>query len=177
MANRDLHLDFINVGLSKRRDKDQFRTLRSISPLAGPEIELNGQKLLNFCSNDYLGLAKHPSLIEASNNFTSRFGTGSTASRLISGSLDIHTNLERELAQWLGEEAALLFNAGYQANSSIIPALAGPKSLIVADKLCHNSMIAGIKQSGAKFLRYRHNDLDHLKQLLDREAEHAYDRI
>lgn len=131
--------------------------------------------LVNLSSNDYLGLLGDAALRE-------RFYDGlagedrllsAASSRLLTGNTEAAEALERELAEAYGAEAALVFGSGYHANSGILPALVGPRSLIVADKLCHASMIDGIRASGCAFFRYRHNDLAHARQLLERHAAEA----
>lgn len=129
-------------------------------------LELNGETFLNFCSNDYLGLATHPELTERSVQYTMHYGTGSSSSRLVSGSLQIHHDLEQKIAALYRREAALLFSSGFLANSTLLPALTDRGDLILADKLCHNSLLHGCMLSRAEFRRFRHNDCNHLEELL-----------
>ncbi|MBA3015038.1 MAG: 8-amino-7-oxononanoate synthase [Proteobacteria bacterium] len=138
--------------------------------------KVNGQTVINFSSNDYLGLARHPALVEGSARFIHAHGTGSTASRLVCGTAPTVAGIETHLASLKEKEAALIMNSGFQANVSLIPALANRKSLILADRLCHNSIIQGVLLSRARLLRFRHNDLSHLEELLGRHA-HTTDRI
>ncbi len=139
-------------------------------------IEIDGQPVINFSSNDYLGLARHPALIEGSSRYLARYGAGSTASRLVCGNYPCFTELETRLAAMKGAEAALIMNSGFQANVSLIPALVNRDSLVLADRLCHNSINQGTLLSRARLLRFRHNDLDHLRELLQRHGQ-AYQRI
>ena len=142
---------------------------RCLTPLhssVGPVVEIEGRQILLLASNDYLGLAMHPEVIQAAIEATQRFGTGAGASRLISGSLPPHQELESALAQFKGTEAALTFSSGYLANIGTIPALAEQGGLILADRLCHASLIDGCRLSAADFRIYRHNDTSHLKSLL-----------
>jgi len=142
---------------------------RHITPLhsgVGPMVEMAGRQILLLASNDYLGLATHPEVVQSAIEATQRFGTGAGAARLISGSLPPHQELESVLAQFKGTEAALTFSSGYLANIGTIPALIGRGGLILADRLCHASLIDGCRLSAADFRVYRHNDTDHLQSLL-----------
>jgi len=131
-----------------------------------PFVEVKGRRLVNFSSNDYLGLAAHPLLVERGHAFAQAYGAGSRASRLVCGSHPGYLKVEAKLARLKGTEAALVLNSGWQANLGLLAALAGPKDLVLMDKLVHNSLIQGVLASGAPFKRFRHNDLDHLAQLL-----------
>jgi 8-amino-7-oxononanoate synthase len=142
---------------------------RHLTPLhsgVGPVVEMTGRQILLLASNDYLGLAGHPEVIQAAIEATQRFGAGAGASRLISGSLPSHQELESTLAQFKGTEAALIFSSGYLANIGTIPALSEQGGLILADRLCHASLIDGCRLSAADFRIYRHNDTTHLQSLL-----------
>jgi 8-amino-7-oxononanoate synthase len=142
---------------------------RHLIPLhsgTGPMVEMTGRQILLFASNDYLGLAMHPEVIQSAIEATQRFGTGTGAARLVSGSLPPHQELESALAHFKGTEAALTFSSGYLANIGAIPALIGQGGLILADRLCHASLIDGCRLSAADFRIYRHNDIDHLQSLL-----------
>ncbi|MEZ0329801.1 MAG: 8-amino-7-oxononanoate synthase [Dissulfuribacterales bacterium] len=127
-------------------------------------------ELLNFSSNDYLGLARDASLIQGAIKAMDLWGVGATGSRLMSGDLTIHHELEKELAAFKGTEAALLFGAGYLANTGVISGLISRNDVILADKLVHASILDGILLSRAEFYRFRHNDMGHLKELL---TDHA----
>lgn len=143
--------------------------LREISVLdspSGPLMSLNGQNTLQFASNDYLGLANHPQLKHAALKAIEQFGVGAGASRLISGNLTPHDDLEKALARFFGTEAALILSSGYAANIGIIPSLIAPEGIIFADRLCHASLIDGCRLSRAKLRVFHHNDIDHLKSLL-----------
>lgn len=129
-------------------------------------IVVNGRDLLLFCSNDYLGLASHPALATAAAAAMERFGFGSGASRLVSGTCFLHRELEEELARFKRSDDAVLFNSGYAANTSLLPALAGEGDLIFSDALNHASIIDGCRLSRARTVVYRHRDPDHLEDLL-----------
>ena len=142
MSDNEFKYSFIKKALDQRKSEGRFRALSIIDPsLEGPEIIVDGKKLINFCSNDYLGLAAHPIVIERSKEFLEKYGAGSTSSRLISGTLNIHDQLESKLAKTFGFESVLIFNSGFQANVSIISAIADRNSLILIDKKCHNSLV------------------------------------
>ena len=142
---------------------------RRLTPLysgVGPVVEMAGRQILLLASNDYLGLAMHPEVIQSAIEATHRFGAGTGASRLVSGSMPPHQELESALAQFKGTETALTFSSGYLANIGTIPALVEQGGLILADRLCHASLIDGCRLSAADFRIYRHNDTSHLKSLL-----------
>lgn len=127
-----------------------------------------GRAVILLSSNDYLGLSTHPQVIQAAIEATERYGTGSGASRLVSGSLPPHAALENALAKFKGAEASLVFGAGYLANIGVIPNLIGRGDLIFADRLCHASLIDGCRLSQADFRVFRHGDCAHLEVLLRR---------
>lgn len=148
-----------------------LRTLREIESAQGPRVTIGGREYLLLCSNNYLGLADHPDLIEASCRATKDFGTGSGASRLVSGSMSLHHQLEDRIAEFKGTEAALVYNSGYAANNGIIQGLLGPQDTVFSDSLNHASIIDGCRLSGARIQIYPHNDLTVLEQLLQRESK------
>lgn len=146
-------------------------------PRAG-EIIRDGRCLINFSSNDYLGLAHHPAVIARAQDWAGRYGAGSTASRLVCGTLEGHVQVERKLAALKGTAAALVFNSGFQANQAILAALlaeevAGPQPLVLADKLIHASMYEGLRSAGVMPKRFRHNDLAHLRELLQKARDES----
>jgi 8-amino-7-oxononanoate synthase len=145
------------------------RQLREINPISARECLVEGinKSCIDFSSNNYLGIADHPKLKEEAVRWTLLLGTGSKASRLVSGTFPEYTDLERRIAEWKGSEDALILGSGYMANTGIIPAVAERKSVIFADKLNHASLNAGCNLSGAKFLRYGHNDLADLEKKVE----------
>jgi len=146
---------------------ESFR--RALSPAdkrGRGRIYLGGEEYIDFSSNDYLGLSCHPRLVAAFVEAAGKFGTGASASRLLSGDLSLHHELEEKTAAFKGKEAALVFNSGYQANIGIIPSLCGRRDAVFSDRLAHASIIDGILLSGAAHLRFRHNDAGHLEKLL-----------
>ncbi|MEW6543008.1 MAG: 8-amino-7-oxononanoate synthase [Nitrospirota bacterium] len=147
-------------------ERHLLRRLRLVESPPGPEVVVDGRPVVLLASNDYLGLATHPALKQAAVAAIDRFGVGSGASRLVSGTLPPHRELEDALARFKGTEAALTFGSGYLANVGLIPALIGAGGLILADRLCHASLLDGCRLSGADRRRFRHNDPDHLASLL-----------
>lgn len=143
-----------------------YRSPKTIVSKPGPMIELDGKMVVNFASNDYLGLAGDDRLIQAAIAATQQWGTGSTGSRLLSGHRPIHRELERAIAQWKQTGDAIVFSSGYLANLGTITALVGPRDLILSDTYNHSSLKNGAKLSGAKVLDYQHCDTQHLKTLL-----------
>lgn len=143
-----------------------FRRLRLLDSAQGPTARLDGAEVILFSSNDYLGLCAHPKVTAAAVECVQRYGWGAGAARLLAGSMAPHMELERQMAQFLGKEAALLFNTGYAVNTGVLAAMMGRGDLIFADKLAHASIIDGARQSGAKLVRFAHNDPDSLEKLL-----------
>jgi 8-amino-7-oxononanoate synthase len=147
---------FIEAFLEERRSADRLRQL----PSGGPD------GLTDVASNDYLGMRRRPALTEAAIAAVKDHGAGSGASRLLGGTTPLHAELERMLAAYSGREAALLFNSGYQLNTSLLPALASRDTRVYMDRLNHNSLYQGAVASRAVFRRYHHADLAHLESLL-----------
>jgi 8-amino-7-oxononanoate synthase len=155
--------------LLHQKQKGLLRALRPIQARCKAKISLGGKDYIDFCSNDYLGFAGHPRLLEAAKEAIQEFGTASSASRLLSGDLEIHHQLEEAVASFKGKEAALVFNSGYQANVGIISALYTKGDCIFSDRLNHASIIDGIILSGARLFRFPHNNLEQLEDLLKRK--------
>jgi 8-amino-7-oxononanoate synthase len=149
--------------LEKRRAVGLYRSRRIIEGAQGPELVVDGRRLLAFCSNDYLGLAADPRLAEAVKRGVARYGVGSGAAHLISGHGKAHHALEDELAEFAGRERALLFSTGYMANLGVISALQGRGDTVLEDRLNHASLIDGGLLSRARFRRYPHADVDALE--------------
>jgi len=159
--------DFFQEQLEALRARSLDRHLREISSAQGPEIGVGSRRLINFSSNDYLGLANDPRLREAAIAAIGDFGVGAGASRLISGTQSPHLRLERALAKWKGSEAALCFSSGYAAALGTIPALVSKNDVVLLDKLCHASLIDGAKLSGAILRVFPHNHLGKLEGHLE----------
>ncbi|MBU0677448.1 MAG: 8-amino-7-oxononanoate synthase [Verrucomicrobia bacterium] len=161
---------WIDDELRKLRVDNLERHIR-VFPHAGGKINIDGHEVLNFSSNDYLNLAGRPELARAAKRAIDDFGAGSAASRLVTGTLPIHDELEMQLARHKGYPAAILFGSGYLANSSTVPALVGRNDTIFADRFIHASMIDAAKLSDARLVRFRHNDCGHLEELLTMHAD------
>lgn len=159
-----------------RQDAGLWRTLRDVDPLQNGHVRLSGRLLVNFSSNNYMGLSSHPDLIERARTWTERWGTGAGASRLVSGNLSLFSRIENKLIRGKGCEAALIFSAGFQANTTLLSALLDRQILgqvpqVFSDRLNHASLHHGCKAAGVRQLRYRHNDLNHLESLLQKRAQ------
>ena len=164
-------MDAFKQQLEQLSAKNQYRSIPDLVH-QGRYIMRENRKMLNMSSNDYLGLASNENLRQS---FLQQYGDNfpsftSSSSRLLTGNFPVYTDLEQFIAQRFQRESALLFNSGYHANLGILPALTTTKSLILADKLVHASMIDGIRLSQCEFFRYRHNDYEHLKSLLEKNA-------
>ncbi|BFM13355.1 8-amino-7-oxononanoate synthase [Simiduia litorea] len=152
--------------LQQRRAQHLYRSRRELQTAQAPEVTIDGQDFLAFCSNDYLGLANHPLVVEAFVAAAKHYGVGSGASHLVCGHTQEHHALEEELAAFTGRDRALLFSTGYMANLGVINALVGAGDCIFEDKLNHASLLDGGLSSGAKFQRFLHNDVTQLERKL-----------
>ncbi|WP_395393450.1 8-amino-7-oxononanoate synthase [Novosphingobium sp. BL-8A] len=170
---------FLAASLARIDGAGQRRVLRPAALTTAGRIRRDGRELVDFSSNDYLGLATHPLLAERAAEWTREHGTGSGASRLVTGTSPAHLAVEARIAKFKHAEAALVFASGWQANAATIPALiaAMPGVAVFADRLIHASMHAGVAMSGARQHRFRHNDLDHLEQLLATKGAEAPARL
>lgn len=167
-----LYADFLN----NQEKQSLKRELVSLKRPSTREITVNGQDFLNFSSNDYLGLCYHPLLIKRAKEWTTQYGAGSGASRLVTGNLEIFTTLENKIAAFKKKQAALVMVSGFQTNVSVLPALFDKKILgatpfIFSDKLNHASMHVGCNAAGISQIRYRHNDMAHLEELLEKHKD------
>jgi glycine C-acetyltransferase len=142
------------------------RDMRFISSSVGRTAVVDGKETVIFCSNNYLGLANHPAVIEAVTRTLSEYGWGACASRLLAGTLTPHVELEEKIAEFLDTDMAALFSTGYNANMAVLTALLGKGDLVIADRLVHASIIDGIRLSGAALERFAHNDMDDLDRIL-----------
>ena len=157
---------FIDSELQSIKDGGLYRRLRRVESDQDSTLTLDGRTVINFSSNNYLGIANHPALAVAAKDAIDRYGCGSGASRLISGNMALHEELEAQLAAFKGTEAALVFNSGFQANTGILSTLAGDGDVIFSDALNHASIIDGCRLSRATTQVYRHCDLGQLEQQL-----------
>ena len=161
-----MNTEILKKDLQELESLGIFRTLKTVDSPQGREIILEGKRVLNFCSNDYLGLANDARIKAAALEAIEEYGFGSGASRLICGNMLAHEKLEADLAQFKNTESALLFSSGYMANTGIIPALMDHRSVVLSDKLNHASIIDGIILSRAKLVRYPHADMQALQGIL-----------
>ena len=147
-----------------------YRRLRRVENDQGPMLRLDGREVINFSSNNYLGIANHAALASAAKEAIDRYGCGSGASRLISGNMTLHEELENRLAAFKGTEAALVFNSGFQANSGVLSTLTGEGDVILSDALNHASIIDGCRLARAKTIVYEHGDINRLEAALKQAA-------
>ena len=159
-------LHWIKEELDLIRDKKLFRVLTELQSGQSPEIIIEGKCYILLASNNYLGLTTDPKVKEAARRALEKYGTGSGGSRLVSGSTDLHRELEERIADFKKTEAAILFSSGYLANMGTISALVGPGDIIYSDELNHASIIDGCRLSHAEVKIYKHSDIEHLSSLL-----------
>jgi 8-amino-7-oxononanoate synthase len=162
-------MEYIEKFLHNRAEKGLLRVLQPASYRKNGRIYIDDKEYVDFSSNDYLGFSNHPKLIEAAQRALIKYGAGSSASRLLSGDLDMHHELEEETARLKNKERALVFNSGYQANTGIISSFCTAGDAVFCDRLSHASIIDGICLSGARMFRFRHNDIGHLEDMLKKE--------
>ena len=158
----------LNARLAVRRADNLYRHRPLLESPQGPQVVVDGQPLLAFCNNDYLGLANHPQVIEAWQAGASRWGVGGGASHLVIGHSTPHHALEEALAEFTGRERALLFSNGYMANMGAVTALVGQGDTVLEDRLNHASLLDAGLLSGARFNRYLHNDAVSLTKRLEK---------
>ena len=167
---------WIQDELANLRRSGLFTTIRTLSSPQGAWLIVDGHQVLNFCSNNYLGLANHPRLVQAAKEAIERYGVGPAAVRTIAGTMDIHLELERKLAAFKGVESAITFQSGFNANLGTIPALVGKNDLIFSDELNHASIIDGSRLSGAQVTRYAHCDPDDLRRVISESRKESHAR-
>jgi 8-amino-7-oxononanoate synthase len=159
--------DALCLARQQREEQRLQRNIRWLDESSGTEVTWEGRRLINFSSNDYLGLAQHPRLKQAAIEATEKWGSGAGAARLICGTLPVHRALEATIATFKGTAAALSFSSGYAAAVGTICALVGSDDVVVIDKLVHASLVDGARLSGAKLRVFRHNDVDDLRTILE----------
>jgi 8-amino-7-oxononanoate synthase len=159
--------------LEELRESGLHRRLRLVESPQGPQVELDGEPVLMLCSNDYLGLADHARVRTAASDAAMKWGAGAGASRLVSGNMPLHGELEARLAEFKGKPSALLFGSGYLANVGVVSALAGEGEVVFSDELNHASIIDGCRLSKAETFVYRHGDTEHLAWGLRRAGERS----
>lgn len=168
-------LDWIQQEIDALKEAGLYNRIRTISSPQGAWLVVDGKRVLNFCSNNYLGLANDPRLVKAAKEAVDRYGVGPAAVRSIAGTLDLHTELEHRMAAFKGVEAALTFQSGFNANIATIPALVGKEDAIFSDELNHASIIDGCRLSGARIIRYAHNNPQDLERVIQ-ENQGSYRR-
>jgi glycine C-acetyltransferase len=161
-----IRTDWIIQELETLKSQGLYNRIRTIGSPQGPWLLVDGKKALNFCSNNYLGLANHPRLISAVNKAMAEMGVGPAAVRTIAGTMTLHLELEKRLAAFKGVEAAITFQSGFQANTATIPALIGKEDVIFSDRLNHASIIDGCRLSGGKIIPYEHCDISSLEAVI-----------
>ena len=162
----DDKLQWIQNELQNLKDSGLYNRIRTLGSPQGAWLVVDGSRTLNFCSNNYLGLANHPRLVEAACKALETHGVGPAAVRTIAGTMDLHLELEKRLASFKGVEGAITFQSGFNANLAVIPALVGKSDVIFSDELNHASIIDGCRLSGAKIVRYAHCDPGDLDRAL-----------
>ncbi|MDB0046986.1 8-amino-7-oxononanoate synthase [Porticoccaceae bacterium] len=160
----------LQARLNLRREEHLYRTRLNVASGCSSTLSVEGRSLINFCSNDYLGLAGHPDISLALKQAADVYGTGSGASHLVSGHSVVHHELEEQLAEYTGRPRALLFSTGYMANIGAINALIGRRDLVLQDQLNHASLLDGGRLSQADFQRYKHVDMASLEQRLEQSS-------
>jgi glycine C-acetyltransferase len=151
-------LDWLNQEIADLKEQGLYNRIRTIGSPQGAWLTVDGKNVLNFCSNNYLGLANHPKVVEAAREATKKYGVGPAAVRSIAGTMDLHVQLEQRLAKFKGAEDVITFQSGFTANLGTISALVGKEDVIFSDRLNHASIIDGCRLSGAKIVAYEHND-------------------
>ncbi len=159
-------LNWIQEELQGLKETGFYNTIRTLGSAQDAWLQVDGKKVLNFCSNNYLGLANHPRLLQAARDAMDIYGIGPAAVRSIAGTMDLHLALEQRLAKFKRVESAITFQSGFNANLATIPALVGKDDGIFSDELNHASIIDGCRLSGAKIVRYAHCDVEDLRSVL-----------
>jgi glycine C-acetyltransferase len=151
-------LDWLTQEIDGLKEQGLYNHIRTIGSAQGAWLTVDGKNVLNFCSNNYLGLANHPKIVEAAKEATKKYGVGPAAVRSIAGTMDLHVQLEQRLAKFKGAEDVITFQSGFAANLGTISALVGKEDVVFSDRLNHASIIDGCRLSGAKIIPYEHND-------------------
>ncbi len=159
-------LAWIGEELQALRDAGLYNHIRTLGSPQGAWLQVDGQRVLNFCSNNYLGLANHPRLLAAAEEAMRTYGLGPAAVRSIAGTMDLHVELDKRMAAFKGVEAAITLQSGFTANLAVLPALVGKQDAIFSDELNHASIIDGSRLSGATIIRYKHCDPADLQRVL-----------
>ncbi|HKL13441.1 MAG TPA: glycine C-acetyltransferase [Halanaerobiales bacterium] len=168
--NKDFQ-DFMDKELEELKDEGLYNTIRTLEGPQGAWVEMEGKEVLNFSSNNYLGLANHPDTVQAAKKALMNYGVGPGAVRTIAGTMELHNKLEEKLADFKKVEAALTFQSGYNSNLSVIPAIVGKGDVIYSDELNHASIIDACRLSGAKVKVYKHGDMNSLEEILKEDRD------
>jgi len=174
-ASRPNPLGFLDEELAALRERNLYRPLRVMSSAQGPIVSIDDRRLISLSSNDYLGLTHHPRMKRAALEAVERFGAGSGAVRTIAGTMELHEQLEADLAAFKHAPAVLTFQSGFAANTGVIPTITGETDLIVSDELNHASIIDGMRLSKAPRKIYRHADVAHLREVLEQATTEGRD--
>lgn len=167
---------WITDELSSLKQQGLYNNIRTIGSPQGAWLIVDGKKVLNFCSNNYLGLASHPKILAAAKSAIDKYGVGPAAVRSIAGTMRLHVELEQRLAQFKGAEACITFQSGFMANLATVPALVGKEDVIFSDELNHASIIDGCRLSGGKIVRYGHNNIQSLRETIANEKKIGFRR-
>lgn len=159
-------MKFIKDELDELREKSLLRTLKTVDSAQGKYVQVNGKEYLSFCSNNYLDISNHPAVIKAVIDAIKKYGWGAGASRLVSGNMVPHQQLEQTICQFKNKEASIVFPTGYMANTGTISSLVSKGDLVISDRLNHASIIDGCKLSQATFRVYPHRDMKKLEKIL-----------
>jgi glycine C-acetyltransferase len=159
-------LDWLTQEIDGLKEQGLYNRIRTIGSAQGAWLTVDGKNVLNFCSNNYLGLANHPKIVEAAKEATKKYGVGPAAVRSIAGTMDLHVQLEERLAKFKGAEDVITFQSGFTANLGTISALVGKEDVVFSDRLNHASIIDGCRLSGAKIIPYEHNDPGALEDVI-----------
>lgn len=163
-------LDWLAQEIDGLKEQGLYNRIRTIGSAQGARLIVDGKDVLNFCSNNYLGLANHPKIVEAAKNATKKYGVGPAAVRTIAGTTDLHVELEKRLAKFKGAEDVITFQSGFAANLGTISALVAKEDVIFSDRLNHASIIDGCRLSGARIAAYDHNDPTALEAAIEENA-------
>ncbi len=169
-------LNWIPQEIEKLKTEGFYNNIRTLSSPQGAWLVVDGKRVLNFCSNNYLGLADHPRLKEAASKAIEKYGVGPGAVRSIAGTMDLHLELEKRLAEFKGVDACITFQSGFSANLATIPCLVTKEDAILSDELNHASIIDGCRLSGATIIRFNHADAGHLQVQIE-ENQSKYRRL
>jgi len=159
-------LDWLTQEIDGLKEQGLYNRIRTIGSAQGAWLTVDGKNVLNFCSNNYLGLANHPKIVEAAKEATKKYGVGPAAVRSIAGTMDLHVQLEQRLAKFKGAEDVITFQSGFTANLGTISALVSKEDVVFSDRLNHASIIDGCRLSGAKIIPYEHNDPEALEDAI-----------